>query len=152
MKSDVQNNCDYFYYDRPGGWWFDQIEALSFAVQIGVPTVNGYSGGFPPNYPNKPWNHDAPSLEIFDWMNQIENEKKGCLILGNSNIRYLSDIVPSLDFYGFTEQETNGSNNWRWAVSNKAYILIIGERGTKRNLKFEIRGAPCFDELSLNVD
>ena len=152
MKSDVQNNCDYFYYDRPGGWWFDQIEALSFAVQIGVPTVNGYSGGFPPNYPNKPWNHDAPSLEIFDWMNQIENEKKGCLILGNSNIRYLSDIVPSLDFYGFTEQETNGSNNWRWAVSNKSYILIIGERGTKRNLKFEIRGAPCFDELSLNVD
>ena len=150
-KLDVKKNCDYFYYDKPGGWWHDQIEALSFAVQIGVPTVNGYSGGFPPNYPSKPWNYDAPSLEIFDWMNQIEIGKRGCLILGNSNIRNLSDLSPSLDFYGFTEEEGKDSSNWRWAVSKQSYILILGQKGSRKELEFEINGAPCFDKFSLEV-
>ncbi len=151
LETEVKNNCDYFYYDRPGGWWFDQIEALTFAVQIGVPTVNGYSGAFPSNYPNKPWNQDAPSLEIFDWMKQIDVTKKGCLILGDSNIRYLSDISPSVDFYGFTAKEVNGSSNWRWAVSNQTYILIVGQKGTRKEMEFEIKSAPCFDKLNLDV-
>ena len=151
LETEVKNNCDYFYYDRPGGWWFDQIEALTFAVQIGVPTVNGYSGAFPSNYPNKPWNQDAPSLEIFDWMKQIDVTKRGCLILGDSNIRYLSDISPSVDFYGFTAKEVNGSSNWRWAVSNQTYILIVGQKGTRKEMEFEIKSAPCFDKLNLDV-
>ena len=151
LKTDVQNNCDYFYYDRPGGWWYDQIEAITFAVQIGVPTVNGYSGAFPPNYPNMSWSQDAPSLEIFDWMKQIEKGKKGCLILGDSNLRYISDSAPSVDFYGFTEEENAGTNNWRWAVSNQTYILIVGEPLASKELEFEIKGAPCFDNLKLEV-
>jgi len=151
LGTEVKKNCDYFYYDRPGGWWFDQIEALTFAVQIGVPTVNGYSGAFPPNYPNKPWNQDAPSLEIFDWMKQIDVTRKGCLILGDSNIRYLSDISPSVDFYGFTAEEVNGSSTWRWAVSNQTYVLIVGQKGTRKEMEFEIKSAPCFDKLNLDV-
>jgi hypothetical protein len=71
LKSEIQNNCDYFFYDKPGGWWYDQIEALSFAVQVGVPTVNGYSGAFPPNYPTRPWDQDSPSLEIYKWMEKM---------------------------------------------------------------------------------
>jgi hypothetical protein len=151
LKSEVQNNCDYFYYDRPGGWWYDQIEALTFAVQIGVPTVNGYSGAFPPNYPNISWNEDAPSLEIFDWMKQIEEGIKGCLILGDSNIRYISDSAPSVDFYGFTEEESSGASYWRWAVSNQTYVLIVGEPRARKELEFEIKTAPCFDNLNLDV-
>ena len=151
LEKEVKNNCDYFYYDRPGGWWFDQIEALTFAVQIGVPTVNGYSGAFPPNYPGKPWNQDEPSLEIFDWMKQIEKGKMGCLILGDSNLRYIADSVPSVDFYGFTEEEKNGTSNWRWAVSSQSFILIVGEPRSRKELEFEIKSAPCFDNLELDV-
>jgi hypothetical protein len=151
LKSDIQSKCDYFYYDRPGGWWFDQIEALSFAVQIGVPTVNGYSGAFPPGYPGRPWNDDLPNLEIFNWMKQIDQDKRGCLILGNSNIRYLSEPVSSIDFYGFTDEENNGESSWRWAVSQKAHLLIIGEINTKQQIEFELKGAPCFDSRNLKI-
>lgn len=151
LKSDIQSNCDYFYYDKPGGWWFDQIEALSFAVQIGVPTVNGYSGAFPPGYPGRPWNDDLPNLEIFNWMKQIDQDKRGCLILGNSNIRYLSEPVSSIDFYGFTDEENKGESSWRWAVSQKAHLLIIGEINTKQQIEFELKGAPCFDSRNLKI-
>jgi len=151
LKSEIQNNCDYFYYDKPGGWWYDQIEALAFAVQIGVPTVNGYSGAFPPNYPDLSWNEDAPSLQIFDWMKQIEEDKKGCLILGNSNVRYLSNLVPSVDFYGFTEEESNGSSNWRWAVSKEAHLLFIGKENSRQLIEFELRGATCFENQMIEV-
>jgi hypothetical protein len=151
LKSEIQNNCDYFYYDKPGGWWFDQIEALSFAVQIGVPTVNGYSGAFPPNYPNRSWNQDSPSIEIFDWMSQIDQQKRGCLILGNSNIRYTTDSVASIDFYGFTEAESKGTSNWRWAISPEAHLFIIGKKDTRQNLEFELKGAPCFKSQDIEI-
>jgi hypothetical protein len=151
LTSKIQSNCDYFYYDKPGGWWYDQIEALTFAVQIGVPTVNGYSGAFPPNYPNMSWNQDAPSLEIFNWMKQIDEDKKGCLVLGDSNLRYLSDSTSSIDFYGFTEEETNGSSKWRWAVSNQAHLLIIGKENSLQELEFDLRGAPCFESQTIEV-
>jgi hypothetical protein len=151
LESEIQKNCDYFYYDKPGGWWFDQIEALSFAVQIGVPTVNGYSGAFPPNYPNRAWNQDSPSIEIFDWMKQIDQDKRGCLILGNSNIRYLNDSVVSIDFYGFTEEESSGNSNWRWAVAPQAHLFVIGNKETKQNLEFELRGAPCFNNQNIQI-
>ena len=151
LKSEIQNNCDYFYYDKPGGWWYDQIEALSFAVQVGVPTVNGYSGAFPPNYPNRPWDQDSPSLEIYRWMEKIDKEKRGCLILGNSNIRYLSDSDLSVDFYGFTEEESNGASTWRWAVTQQTYLVIIGKSGKSERIEFEVKGAPCFDEQVIDI-
>jgi hypothetical protein len=151
LTSKIQSNCDYFYYDKPGGWWYDQIEALTFAVQIGVPTVNGYSGAFPPNYPNMSWNRDAPSLEIFNWMKQIDENEKGCLVLGNSNVRYLSDLTSSIDFYGFTEEESIGSSKWRWAVSNQAHLLIIGKENSRQEFEFDLRGAPCFESQTIEV-
>jgi hypothetical protein len=30
QKQDIVANCDYFYYDFPGGWWNEQIEAMMF--------------------------------------------------------------------------------------------------------------------------
>jgi hypothetical protein len=33
QSSEIKKNCDYFYYDFPGGWWYDQIEAMTFAIQ-----------------------------------------------------------------------------------------------------------------------
>jgi hypothetical protein len=84
-------------------------------------------------------------------MKQIEEDKKGCLILGNSNVRYLSNLVPSVDFYGFTEEESNGSSNWRWAVSKEAHLLFIGKENSRQSIEFELRGATCFENQIIEV-
>jgi hypothetical protein len=79
-------------------------------------------------------------------MEKIDKEKRGCLILGNSNIRYLSNSDLSVDFYGFTEEESNGASTWRWAVTQQTYLVIIGKSGKSERIEFEVKGAPCFDE------
>ena len=82
QKKDIIANCDYFYYDYPGGWWYDQIEAMTFGIQIGIPTVNGYSGAFPPNYPTEPFLSEMPPLKIFDWISNIDESETGCFVTG----------------------------------------------------------------------
>jgi hypothetical protein len=84
-------------------------------------------------------------------MKRIDQEKRGCLILGNSNIRYINDSIASIDFYGFTEEESNRNSNWRWAIAPQVHLLIISEKNTKQNLEFELKGAPCFKEQNIQV-
>ena len=72
----IQDNCDYFYYSKPGGgWWYNQIEAMVFAYRSGVPTVNGYSGGFPEGYPVESFTSSEDPNEIFDWIEKIDQRK-----------------------------------------------------------------------------
>jgi hypothetical protein len=145
QKSEIVSKCDYFYYDVPGGWWFDQIEAMTFAIQIGVPTVNGYSGAFPPGYPNEPFNSNAEPYAIFDWISKIDNESKtGCYVTGKSSPKVLDSDYKYVDFVGFTENETSGVDEWRWAVSPNPYIYILGNNLGKIKLTFEIRTTSCF--------
>jgi hypothetical protein len=59
--------------------------------------------------------------------------------------------VSSVDFYGFTEEESNGSSNWRWAVSKQAHLLVIGKENSRQAIEFELRGAPCFDNQMIEV-
>ena len=145
QKSEIISKCDYFYYDVPGGWWYDQIEAMTFAIQIGVPTVNGYSGAFPPGYPKEPFNSIAEPYAIFDWIGKIDNESKnGCYVTGKSAPKVLDADFEHIDFVGFTENETSGVDEWRWAVSPNPYIYILGNNLGKIKLNFEIRTTSCF--------
>jgi hypothetical protein len=151
MESEIQRNCDYFYYDRPGGWWFDQIEALSFAVQIGVPTVNGYSGAYPPGYPIEPWNSIEDPLRIFDWIDKIDKNKRGCFVTGRSKIRYLNRKTDSIDFVGFTGNETKGQNSWRWAISPSPYVYIIDHSFSIKEIKFNLKTSQCFSSQKISI-
>jgi len=151
MKSQIQRNCDYFYYDKPGGWWFDQIEALTFAVQIGVPTVNGYSGAYPPGYPIEPWNSVADPLSIFAWIGKIDKEKRGCFVTGRSTIRYLNKNENSIDFVGFTGNETQGKTSWRWAISPNPYIYIIDYSFSVKEIKFNLKTSQCFAKQKISI-
>ena len=145
QKSEIVSKCDYFYYDVPGGWWYDQIEAMTFAIQIGVPTINGYSGAFPPGYPNEPFNSNAEPYAIFDWISKIDNESKtGCYVTGKSSPKVLDSDYKYVDFVGFTENESSGVDEWRWAVSPNPYIYILGNNLGKIKLTFEIRTTSCF--------
>lgn len=150
-KDEIVANCDYFYYDKPGGWWYDQIEAMTFGVQIGVPTVNGYSGAFPPGYPTEPFNSQSPPLKIFDWIEKIDKNKRGCFIAGSTPIKQLNTGLFSIDMVGFTNLETNGKDSWQWAVSPNPYIFIINYSKNKLKIDFNLYTSKCYPKGDIRI-
>jgi hypothetical protein len=139
FSEEVANKCDYFYYDAPGGWWYDQIEAMMFAYQVGVPTVNGYSGGYPDQYPTKDFRDSSYSAEIFDWMRQIPESKRGCFLTGKTPIYVLSEETTRIDLVGF-EKEDNSNLS---ATSPYPYFFIYSRTSEEYKLSFEISKSQC---------
>lgn len=151
QKQDIITSCDYFYYDFPGGWWNEQIEAMMFSIQIGVPTINGYSGAFPPNYPVEAFNSTSEPLQIFRWINEITNENRGCLVTGRTKIISLNSKSESVEFVGFTGEEKKGSSTWRWANSSSPYLYIYSRENSLRNLKFSLKTSSCFENQTIRI-
>ena len=144
QAQEIKKNCDYFYFDHPGGWWYDQIEAITFSTQVGIPTVNGYSGAFPVGYPNESWNSKFGSVKILDWVSKIDTEERGCFLSGVSDLRALSSGINFIDFVGFTPKEEKGSNSWNWAVNEEPYFYVFNSAGSNLTLTFEIETSQCF--------
>lgn len=150
-KQILSAECDYFYYDRPGGWWYDQIEAIVFASQIGVPTVNGYSGAYPKNYPVSAFESDVPSVPIFDWISKIDDDKVGCFVQDSENFLKLKGQYNSQFKYGFTETEFSKSSSWNWAVTPNASYLFLNNSKQQSKVSFEIFPAKCFDRQFIKI-
>ena len=151
QAEEIKAKCDYFYYDYPGGWWYDQIEAMTFGAQIGVPTVNGYSGAFPPNYPAEPFLSEKPPLKIFDWIAKIDKSERGCFVTGRTPIRFFDKNLKSVDLVGFTTLETNGKETWQWSVSPNPYLFIINYTKRDLQLEFELKPASCLNSQDLRI-
>ena len=151
QKDEIKKKCDYFYYDFPGGWWFDQIEAITFSAQIGVPTVNGYTGAFPVGYPTESFTSNDEPLKIFDWISKIDPQKRGCFVTGRSEIKSLSREFDSIDFTGFTELETNGIVSWRWSVSPNPYLYVLSNSFQIKKINFTLNTSQCspIQEISI---
>jgi hypothetical protein len=143
---EIKTNCDYFVYDAPGGWWSDQIKGMVFAYQLDVPTVNGYSGAFPPGYPTEDWLHEGDITGVLKWIKKIDNSKRGCFTTGESPLFYLNSPTVRFEFEdGFTPKETNGRSTWIWANRNRGFALVYAGKKTTINLSFLARTAPCLD-------
>jgi hypothetical protein len=151
QKDEIKKKCDYFYYDFPGGWWFDQIEAITFSAQIGVPTVNGYTGAFPVGYPTESFTSNDEPLKIFEWISKIDPQKRGCFVTGRSEIKSLSREFDSIDFTGFTELESNGTASWRWSVSPNPYLYILSNSFRNKEFSFTLNTTKCnpIQEISI---
>jgi len=143
QKDEIKKNCDYFYYDFPGGWWYDQIEAMTFAIQVGVPTVNGYTGAFPPDYPTEDFTSTQEPFKIFEWIDKIDKNMRGCFVTGRSEIKDLNKPLNSIDFVGFSGRETNGKESWNWAVSPNPYLYILSNEFVNKKITFEIATNSC---------
>lgn len=150
----IEKNCDFFILDKPGGWWDDQISAMSITAISGVPTANGYSGGFPPNYPAKPWNFEGDISEILLWSNFGRDNKRGCLV---STIHDVIESNPksSQIFFqsGFSPEETNDQGaKWRWAQSNKGIVIINTPiKGDELTFKFSLKIPDCLLNNKIKV-
>jgi len=152
QAEEIKNNCDYFYFDHPGGWWYDQIEAITFSAQIGIPTVNGYSGAFPSGYPVQSWNSTYTSNRIFDWMKIIDPDKQGCFLSGISDFRFLNKDKIFIDFIGFTPRENSGSNYWNWAVNKNPYLYTFSSESKKIIIAFELETSSCFKRQTITIE
>lgn len=150
-KDQIISKCDYFYYDKPGGWWYDQIEAMTFSIQVGVPTINGYSGAFPPGYPTEPFNSDSPPQKIFEWISQVDKNLRGCFIASSTPIKPLNKNLKSIDLVGFTEREGISGNFWNWATSPNPYLYIINYSGTESEINFKLKPAPCHSNMDIRI-
>ena len=151
VKDEILSKCDYFYFDYPGGWWYDQIEAITFSAQIGIPTVNGYTGAFPPGYPTEEFHSEKMPLKIFDWINTIDKSERGCFITGVSPIRELKTDTTFIDFVGFTNKETLGANSWQWAVSPYPYLYIVNQTNKNMQLNFLVQTTSCFPDQKIKI-
>ena len=151
QAQEIKNNCDYFYFDHPGGWWYDQIEAITFSTQVGIPTVNGYSGAFPGGYPIQSWNSTFGSLKIFDWISQIDATKRGCFLSGISDFKILNSETTLIDFIGFTPKEEKGFDSWNWAVNEEPYLYVLSSTGSNLKLTFEIETSKCFTNQNIII-
>jgi hypothetical protein len=151
QSDEIIKNCDYFYYDFPGGWWYDQIEAMTFAIQIGVPTVNGYSGAFPVGYPTENFTSNEEPFKIFEWISKIDQQKRGCFVTGRSEIKSLNSDFNSIDFIGFTNMETNGASSWRWAVSPNPYLYILSNSFSKNRISFTLNTSKCNSTQEISI-
>jgi hypothetical protein len=151
QSSEIKKNCDYFYYDFPGGWWYDQIEAMTFAIQIGVPTVNGYSGAFPVGYPTENFTSNEEPFKIFEWISNINPQKRGCFVTGRSEIKSLNADFDSVDFVGFTNMETQGVSSWRWAVSPNPYLYILSNSFSKKSIGFTLNTSKCNPTQQISI-
>jgi len=143
QSQEIKEKCDYFYFDYPGGWWFDQIEAMTFSMQIDVPTVNGYSGGFPKNYPTEPFLSEKMPLNIFDWINKIPSNLNGCFVTGKGPVHALSPDLITIDLVGFTNEESNINDTWNWAVTEHPYLYVINFSKKNLIINFEIKSSLC---------
>ena len=150
-KDKMISECDYFYYDRPGGWWYDQIEAVVFASQSGVPTVNGYSGAYPKNYPVSAFESDVPSVAIFDWISKIDSDKVGCFVQDSENFLKLNNQYDSQFKYGFTETESSSLSSWNWAVASTPSYLFLNNSKQQLKISFELFPAKCFDQQFIKI-
>ncbi len=143
QKEEIVKNCDYFYYDYSGGWWYEQIEAMFFSMTIGVPTVNGYSGSYPTGYPTEPFESEREPVEIFEWIAKIDSKKRGCLVNGRSEILSLNKGLETISFVGFTGLESKGDDFWRWSVSPNAYLYIVSYEKEIKEVFFEMNSSNC---------
>jgi hypothetical protein len=116
-----------------------------------VPTVNGYSGAYPPGYPVEPWISSDDPLKIFDWIKKIDSSKQGCLVTGRSEIKSLNEKYDSVDFVGFTGLETQGEDSWRWAISQNPYIYVFNDSFKIREISFNLKTSRCFENQRITI-
>jgi hypothetical protein len=124
---------------------------MTFGAQVGIPTVNGYSGAFPPNYPTEPFLSEKPPLKIFDWIANIDKSKRGCFVTGRTPIRFFNQDLKNIDLVGFTPIESNGNDTWQWSVSPNPYLFIINYTKKDLQLEFEIKPAKCLESQDIRI-
>jgi len=121
-------DCNSFILSTEGlEWWDDQLQAMITSAESGLPTVNGYSGGFPNGYPNLNWRSKSDLLSIGKWLTANNAEEKSCVLRRNLVESFNPKIFVDSN-EGFDLIETNGRDVWRWSISDQSSLKLINYR------------------------
>lgn len=136
-------------------WWDDQLQAMITSVETGIPTVNGYSGGFPKDYPNLNWRSSSDLLKVGQWLEKRDSSQGSCVLRRNLIEKFDTPVfIDSKE--GFDLQETNGKVNWRWSLNSKSSLKIINYRSSDQigQLKFDLKLPTCSigSNISISLD
>ena len=129
----AMNNCSAFYLDTEGEeWWDDQLQAMVISAKLNFPTVNGYSGGYPDNYPAQTWRSNTELIGVVTWLSQNNVLSDTCLIRPNAteklSTQFLFDTNSSFDIMGKLEKDT-----WWWSQNKSAEFSLINLRSSSFN-------------------
>jgi hypothetical protein len=150
QKLEIKAKCDYFYFDAPGGWWYDQVVAMAFSYSVDVPTTNGNTGAYPPSYPVQSFVHEGDISGMIKWINQVDPSKVGCVTNGELPLYVFDSNQDRFDVEdGFTPVETDGKNFWRWAVKSNSAFFIYSRSGTESVIELEMSNATCSNERKI---
>jgi hypothetical protein len=136
-------------------WWDDQLQAMITSAETGIPTVNGYSGGFPKDYPNLNWRSSSDLLKVGQWLEKRDSSQGSCVLRRNLIEKFDTPVfIDSKE--GFDLQETNGKVNWRWSLNSKSSLKIINYRSSDQigQLKFDLKLPTCSigSNISISLD
>ncbi len=147
----IEENCDYFILDRPGGWWDDATKAIALSAITGVPTANGQSSGYPESYPVKPQLYEGDVTEMLEWAQFGISSKNGCFVSDSFTPLTSEPIEPRVETYdGFSPKEGGETDYWSWATRNDPILFVSTIANSKNNiLDIQIKTPPCLQEREL---
>jgi hypothetical protein len=151
FEDQIKKECDYFYFDYPGGgWWYEQIEAMALSMRTGVPTVNGYSGGFPNGYPVEVFNSTTEPKEIFRWIEKINISKRGCYLTGKSDLLKIDADFENLQLVGF-DKSVLGEEKLYAATSPNPYFYLTSKKKKDYTISFDFKLSKCNPDQALKI-
>jgi len=149
--------CDAYVLDRPNfAYWRDVINSIALTTLLNKPTVNGYSGGFPENYPGISWYSEGDLNALGNWISDYPELEKICLLDGinlQEPLFYNSGEVELVLGNGFTSTETDGVNSWFWSVwdSSEFYLYNLNPREQNLRLNFDFNSPSCLLSSSYEI-
>ena len=147
----IEENCDYFILDRPGGWWDDATKSIALSAITGVPSANGQSSGYPEGYPVKPQLYEGDITEMLEWAQFGISPDKGCFV-SDSFTPFMSRPSESRveTYEGFSPKEGGVPDYWSWATRSDP-ILFVSTIANSRTIKLDIqiKTPPCLQEREL---
>lgn len=153
-KTLIKNKmCQSFYLDTEGiEWWNDQLEAMIISSSTGIPTVNGYSGGFPVDYPNQDWRSRADLGKVINWLKSNNAVEGTCLLKRNYSILFSQSPIVNI-ISGFDLTEIKSDNSWNWSVDKSSDLRIYNFQDTKlvKTMQFVLKIPPCVENKSIDI-
>ena len=151
FEDQIKEECDYFYFDYPGGgWWYEQIEAMAMSMRTGVPTVNGYSGGFPIGYPVEVFNSTSEPKEIFNWIEKINKSKRGCYLTGKSELLKLDSDFENLQLVGFDKSVLGGEDLFT-STSPNPFLYLTSKKKKDYRITINFISNKCNPDQNLKI-
>jgi hypothetical protein len=150
-------NCAAFVLDQPdAGYWQDISHAMALTLFIDTPTVNGYSGSRPANYPSISWYSDGDLPVIGKWLTLNNSLENVCMLDGinfNSLLTYDSDEINFSVGRGFTGLEQSKSNYWAWSVWEKSSLYLQSFKNATGDVEvsFTLEIPDCLNEASFKI-